>query len=158
MYPKKLLKPNHLFVKPLNFTIMPIIKDPVHNPHRNGQFGVAWFEPDEKNPDGYLAVYDKKEFPQMMRLTSGWYFEAKSKVASRKYNWCGVTITNEIIHPVNTHPSGQSGIPAQGLIAPQTLNWIGGTNYSNPQNGSNASWFTPGNLTPPDGDIIYPLP
>jgi hypothetical protein len=51
MYPKKLLKPNHLFVKHLNFTIMPIIKDPKMNQAKDAKeadFGILYDENEEE--------------------------------------------------------------------------------------------------------------
>jgi len=137
---------------------MPVIKDPIHNPHYNGQYGVAWCEPVEGYPEGYLAVYNKKEHPQMMRLTSGWYFEGNVQDLKKPFKWCGVTISREIVTPININPPGKPGIPAQGPIAPQTLDWIGGNNNFNRDNPANAVWFTPSNLEPPNGPIIYPLP
>ncbi len=126
---------------------MPIIKDPIHNQHHNGQYGLAWCEDQE-----VLAVYDKASIPGLMRKTSGWYFTGTPEELNPPFIWCGIAINHIITQNVNPDPPGQ-----QGRISRQTANWIGGNNGNNSNNSANNQWFQANNLTPPNGTVIYPL-
>ena len=84
---QEIYKPNHPIVKHLNFTIMPIIKDPVHNQHQ-GQFGIVYCEHLPGGGDG-LAVYDKEldSSNNVRHLPTGWRVNGPISELDTPYMW-----------------------------------------------------------------------
>ena len=96
---------------------MPVIRDPVQN-KLQGRYGVVWCPDEKEKYEGVLAVYDKRENPNLQNLPTGWEIFGDIVECPPK-KWCGISINRQL---TNIEIGGPTG-PASQLIGSHLRNY-----------------------------------